>query len=162
MKDIALHTEMFSVQNGLLTPTLKAKRAELRNHFRQQIDQLYSKIHVWKRFQNGCVGMPTYNANCPLLIPPPPFPANSFTYTVISYIVTFGWSVTLKKLSSTRNCALSTQNICCFSYMHRNEEQISLFSLQGFKTQGWHFRRPLYAVIDPEREDFNTCWWQFK
>ncbi|XP_053498435.1 long-chain-fatty-acid--CoA ligase 1b [Ictalurus furcatus] len=46
VKDIALHTEMFSVQNGLLTPTLKAKRAELRNHFRQQIDQLYSKIHV--------------------------------------------------------------------------------------------------------------------
>lgn len=46
VKDIALHTEIFSVQNGLLTPTLKAKRAELRNHFRQQIDQLYSKIHV--------------------------------------------------------------------------------------------------------------------
>ncbi|KAG7324463.1 hypothetical protein KOW79_012479 [Hemibagrus wyckioides] len=46
VKDIALHTEMFSIQNGLLTPTLKAKRAELRNHFRQQIDQLYSKIHM--------------------------------------------------------------------------------------------------------------------
>ncbi|KAM9495090.1 long-chain-fatty-acid--CoA ligase 1b isoform 1-T3 [Clarias gariepinus] len=46
VKDIVLHTEMFSIQNGLLTPTLKAKRAELRNHFRQQIDQLYSKIHM--------------------------------------------------------------------------------------------------------------------
>ncbi|KAB5565433.1 hypothetical protein PHYPO_G00241440 [Pangasianodon hypophthalmus] len=46
VKDIALHTEMFSIQNGLLTPTLKAKRAELRNHFRQQIDQLYSNIHM--------------------------------------------------------------------------------------------------------------------
>ncbi|TSQ35263.1 Long-chain-fatty-acid--CoA ligase 1 [Bagarius yarrelli] len=46
VKDIALHTELFSIQNGLLTPTLKAKRAELRTYFRQQIDQLYSKIHM--------------------------------------------------------------------------------------------------------------------
>uniref|UniRef100_A0A8B9RPJ6 Arachidonate--CoA ligase n=1 Tax=Astyanax mexicanus TaxID=7994 RepID=A0A8B9RPJ6_ASTMX len=46
VKDISLHTEMFSVQNGLLTPTLKAKRADLRNHFRQQIDELYSHIHM--------------------------------------------------------------------------------------------------------------------
>ncbi|XP_027021023.1 long-chain-fatty-acid--CoA ligase 1b [Tachysurus fulvidraco] len=46
VKDITLHSEMFSIQNGLLTPTLKAKRNELRNHFRQQIDQLYSKIHM--------------------------------------------------------------------------------------------------------------------
>ncbi|KAA0709774.1 Long-chain-fatty-acid--CoA ligase 1 [Triplophysa tibetana] len=46
VKDIALHTEMFSVQNGLLTPTLKAKRAELRNCFRKQIDELYSNIKM--------------------------------------------------------------------------------------------------------------------
>ncbi|XP_050964567.1 long-chain-fatty-acid--CoA ligase 1a isoform X1 [Labeo rohita] len=46
VRDITLHMEMFSVQNGLLTPTLKAKRAELRNHFRQQIDQLYAKIKM--------------------------------------------------------------------------------------------------------------------
>ncbi|XP_066523110.1 long-chain-fatty-acid--CoA ligase 1b [Hoplias malabaricus] len=46
VKDIALHTEPFSIQNGLLTPTLKAKRMELRNHFRQQIDQLYSTIKM--------------------------------------------------------------------------------------------------------------------
>ncbi|KAL7858525.1 hypothetical protein AOLI_G00186270 [Acnodon oligacanthus] len=46
VKDIALYTELFSIQNGLLTPTLKAKRADLRNHFRQQIDQLYSNIHM--------------------------------------------------------------------------------------------------------------------
>uniref|UniRef100_A0A8C1V5Q3 Arachidonate--CoA ligase n=1 Tax=Cyprinus carpio TaxID=7962 RepID=A0A8C1V5Q3_CYPCA len=44
--NIALHMEMFSVQNGLLTPTLKAKRTELRNHFREQIDQLYAKIKM--------------------------------------------------------------------------------------------------------------------
>ncbi|CAM4618222.1 unnamed protein product [Leuciscus chuanchicus] len=46
VKDIALHTEMFSIQNGLLTPTLKAKRADLREHFRTQIDQLYSNIKM--------------------------------------------------------------------------------------------------------------------
>lgn len=46
VRDITLHTEMFSVQNGLLTPTLKAKRTELRNHFRQQIDELYAKIKM--------------------------------------------------------------------------------------------------------------------
>ncbi|KAK2817106.1 hypothetical protein Q5P01_025297 [Channa striata] len=46
VRDIALHPEMFSVQNGLLTPTLKAKRAELRSHFRKQIDELYAKIKM--------------------------------------------------------------------------------------------------------------------
>uniref|UniRef100_A0A4W5JJ62 Arachidonate--CoA ligase n=1 Tax=Hucho hucho TaxID=62062 RepID=A0A4W5JJ62_9TELE len=46
VKDITLYTEMFSIQNGLLTPTLKAKRAELRNYFREQIDKLYSKIKM--------------------------------------------------------------------------------------------------------------------
>ncbi|XP_047434405.1 long-chain-fatty-acid--CoA ligase 1a isoform X1 [Mugil cephalus] len=46
VRDIALHTEMFSVQNGLLTPTLKAKRTELRNRFREQIDELYARIKM--------------------------------------------------------------------------------------------------------------------
>ncbi|XP_043094225.1 long-chain-fatty-acid--CoA ligase 1-like [Puntigrus tetrazona] len=46
VKDIALHTEMFSIQNGLLTPTLKAKRTDLRNCFRKQIDELYSNIKM--------------------------------------------------------------------------------------------------------------------
>ncbi|XP_056626580.1 long-chain-fatty-acid--CoA ligase 1a isoform X4 [Triplophysa dalaica] len=46
VRDITLHPEMFSVQNGLLTPTLKAKRAELRRHFGDQIDQLYAKIKM--------------------------------------------------------------------------------------------------------------------
>ncbi|XP_073699397.1 long-chain-fatty-acid--CoA ligase 1a isoform X2 [Garra rufa] len=46
VRDITLHMEMFSVQNGLLTPTLKAKRTELKNYFRQQIDQLYAKIKM--------------------------------------------------------------------------------------------------------------------
>ncbi|XP_076870176.1 long-chain-fatty-acid--CoA ligase 1a isoform X1 [Brachyhypopomus gauderio] len=46
VRDITLHPEMFSVQNGLLTPTLKAKRTELRNHFRDQISQLYARIKM--------------------------------------------------------------------------------------------------------------------
>uniref|UniRef100_A0A8C7YKJ1 Long-chain-fatty-acid--CoA ligase n=1 Tax=Oryzias sinensis TaxID=183150 RepID=A0A8C7YKJ1_9TELE len=46
VRDIALHTEMFSVQNGLLTPTLKAKRTELRNRFREEINELYAKIKM--------------------------------------------------------------------------------------------------------------------
>ncbi|XP_059377977.1 long-chain-fatty-acid--CoA ligase 1-like [Carassius carassius] len=46
VKDIVLHTEMFSIQNGLLTPTLKAKRTDLRSHFRRQIDELYSNIKM--------------------------------------------------------------------------------------------------------------------
>ncbi|XP_063045823.1 long-chain-fatty-acid--CoA ligase 1-like isoform X2 [Engraulis encrasicolus] len=46
VKDIALHNEMFSVENGLLTPTFKAKRADLKNHFREQIDELYSHIKM--------------------------------------------------------------------------------------------------------------------
>uniref|UniRef100_A0A8D3CKB3 Long-chain-fatty-acid--CoA ligase n=1 Tax=Scophthalmus maximus TaxID=52904 RepID=A0A8D3CKB3_SCOMX len=46
VRDIALHPEMFSIQNGLLTPTLKAKRTELRSHFREQIDKLYAKIKI--------------------------------------------------------------------------------------------------------------------
>uniref|UniRef100_A0A8C7U0R5 Arachidonate--CoA ligase n=1 Tax=Oncorhynchus mykiss TaxID=8022 RepID=A0A8C7U0R5_ONCMY len=46
VRDISLHTEMFSVQNGLLTPTLKAKRTDLRSHFREQIDLLYAKIKM--------------------------------------------------------------------------------------------------------------------
>ncbi|XP_077965189.1 long-chain-fatty-acid--CoA ligase 1a isoform X2 [Gasterosteus aculeatus] len=46
VRDIALHPEQFSIQNGLLTPTLKAKRTELRNLFRDQIDELYAKINM--------------------------------------------------------------------------------------------------------------------
>ncbi|NWJ04869.1 ACSL5 ligase, partial [Crypturellus undulatus] len=44
VKDLYIHTEMFSVENGLLTPTLKAKRAELAKLFKNQIEALYSSI----------------------------------------------------------------------------------------------------------------------
>lgn len=46
MKNIYIHTEMFSIQNGLLTPTLKAKRPELKEFFKEQIEQLYSSISM--------------------------------------------------------------------------------------------------------------------
>ncbi|XP_026803480.3 long-chain-fatty-acid--CoA ligase 1a isoform X2 [Pangasianodon hypophthalmus] len=46
VRDIALNPEMFSVKNGLLTPTLKAKRTELRSHFKEQINQLYATIKM--------------------------------------------------------------------------------------------------------------------
>ncbi|NXN95391.1 ACSL5 ligase, partial [Rhinopomastus cyanomelas] len=44
VKDLYIHTELFSVENGLLTPTLKAKRAEVVKVFQKQIDALYSNI----------------------------------------------------------------------------------------------------------------------
>ncbi|NXL47997.1 ACSL5 ligase, partial [Podilymbus podiceps] len=44
VKDLYIHTELFSVENGLLTPTLKAKRAELVKLFQKQIEALYSSM----------------------------------------------------------------------------------------------------------------------
>ncbi|KAM9770473.1 long-chain-fatty-acid--CoA ligase 1a [Menidia menidia] len=46
VRDIALHPEMFTVQNGLLTPTLKSKRPQLQKRFREQIDNLYARIKM--------------------------------------------------------------------------------------------------------------------
>ncbi|XP_032079500.1 long-chain-fatty-acid--CoA ligase 1 isoform X2 [Thamnophis elegans] len=46
IKNIALHSEMFSIENGLLTPTLKAKRPELRKYFSSQIEELYANVHM--------------------------------------------------------------------------------------------------------------------
>ncbi|KAM9715799.1 long-chain-fatty-acid--CoA ligase 5 isoform 1-T4 [Menidia menidia] len=44
VRDVHVHPELFTVENGLLTPTLKAKRAELKVLFQQQIDNLYSSM----------------------------------------------------------------------------------------------------------------------
>ncbi|KAM6441238.1 long-chain-fatty-acid--CoA ligase 1 isoform 1-T3 [Liasis olivaceus] len=46
IKGIALHSEMFSIENGLLTPTLKAKRPELRKYFSSQIEELYANVQM--------------------------------------------------------------------------------------------------------------------
>ncbi|XP_037996921.1 long-chain-fatty-acid--CoA ligase 5 [Motacilla alba alba] len=42
VKDLYIHTELFSVENGLLTPTLKAKRGDLVKFFHKEIEALYS------------------------------------------------------------------------------------------------------------------------
>ncbi|XP_029441498.1 long-chain-fatty-acid--CoA ligase 1 isoform X2 [Rhinatrema bivittatum] len=44
VRDIALYPEMLTVQNGLLTPTMKAKRPELRKFFQSQIEELYASL----------------------------------------------------------------------------------------------------------------------
>lgn len=44
VKDLHLHPEQFTVENGLLTPTLKAKRAEVSKLFKSQIDSLYANM----------------------------------------------------------------------------------------------------------------------
>ncbi|XP_063244280.1 long-chain-fatty-acid--CoA ligase 6 isoform X2 [Bacillus rossius redtenbacheri] len=44
VKDIYLHPDPFSVQNGLLTPTLKSKRPQLKQYFKPQIEDMYSKL----------------------------------------------------------------------------------------------------------------------
>lgn len=43
VKDIVLYPELFSVQNGLLTPTFKNKRPQLRKFFSTKIKELYAK-----------------------------------------------------------------------------------------------------------------------
>uniref|UniRef100_A0A7N8Y0S8 Long-chain-fatty-acid--CoA ligase n=1 Tax=Mastacembelus armatus TaxID=205130 RepID=A0A7N8Y0S8_9TELE len=46
VKAIYIHTELFSVENGLLTPTMKAKSNEIQHLFRPQIDELYAGIKM--------------------------------------------------------------------------------------------------------------------
>ncbi|XP_033852342.3 long-chain-fatty-acid--CoA ligase 1 [Acipenser ruthenus] len=43
VKDLYVHPEMFSICNGLLTPTMKARRADIRKRFQGQISRLYSE-----------------------------------------------------------------------------------------------------------------------
>ncbi|XP_059476454.1 long-chain-fatty-acid--CoA ligase 5 isoform X2 [Neocloeon triangulifer] len=44
VKDIYLHPDPFSVQNGLLTPTMKSKRPQLKKYFKPQIEDMYAKL----------------------------------------------------------------------------------------------------------------------
>uniref|UniRef100_A0A8C0YIY2 Long-chain-fatty-acid--CoA ligase n=1 Tax=Cyprinus carpio carpio TaxID=630221 RepID=A0A8C0YIY2_CYPCA len=42
--NLYLHPDMFTIENGLLTPTLKAKRADLTKFFKVQIESLYANM----------------------------------------------------------------------------------------------------------------------
>nr|CAD7202119.1 unnamed protein product [Timema douglasi] len=44
VKDIYLHPDPFSVQNGLLTPTFKSKRPQLKQYFKPQIEDMYANM----------------------------------------------------------------------------------------------------------------------
>ncbi|CAF1078128.1 unnamed protein product [Rotaria sp. Silwood1] len=44
VKDIYLHPEQFSVENNLITPTMKSKRPEVAKYFEKQIDEMYKYI----------------------------------------------------------------------------------------------------------------------
>jgi len=44
VKDIYLHPEQFSVENNLLTPTMKTKRPELGKYFEKEIEEMYKNI----------------------------------------------------------------------------------------------------------------------
>nr|XP_033798226.1 long-chain-fatty-acid--CoA ligase 5 [Geotrypetes seraphini]XP_033798227.1 long-chain-fatty-acid--CoA ligase 5 [Geotrypetes seraphini] len=44
VKDIYVHSEMLTIENGFLTPTLKAKRVEVSKHFQSHIDNLYANL----------------------------------------------------------------------------------------------------------------------
>ncbi|RUS76771.1 hypothetical protein EGW08_015478 [Elysia chlorotica] len=44
VRDIHIHPELFSVDNGLLTPTFKTKRNDVRKYFAEPIGSMYSKM----------------------------------------------------------------------------------------------------------------------
>jgi long-chain acyl-CoA synthetase len=44
LKDIHIHHILFSIENGLLTPTMKSKRNELQKLFEKQLDRMNSQL----------------------------------------------------------------------------------------------------------------------
>jgi long-chain acyl-CoA synthetase len=44
VKNIHLHNDLFSVENGLLTPTMKAKRPQLTELFKSELDEMYKNL----------------------------------------------------------------------------------------------------------------------
>lgn len=44
VKDIHLHYELFTLENGLLTPTMKSKRPELQKYFQKEIEEMYKNL----------------------------------------------------------------------------------------------------------------------
>jgi long-chain acyl-CoA synthetase len=48
VKNIHLHSELFSLENGLATPTLKLKRINLRMYFQNIVANLYAEADAKK------------------------------------------------------------------------------------------------------------------
>ncbi|KAF9291154.1 hypothetical protein BGZ88_007048 [Linnemannia elongata] len=46
IKRVYLSTDAFTIENGLLTPTLKVKRPQVQKHFEEQIKEMYADIHA--------------------------------------------------------------------------------------------------------------------
>ncbi|XP_020611686.1 long-chain-fatty-acid--CoA ligase 1-like [Orbicella faveolata] len=46
VKKIYLHPDIFSIENGLLTPTFKAKRPEILRTFKEEIERLYEEVEM--------------------------------------------------------------------------------------------------------------------
>uniref|UniRef100_F1KZF3 Long-chain-fatty-acid--CoA ligase n=1 Tax=Ascaris suum TaxID=6253 RepID=F1KZF3_ASCSU len=44
VKDIYVSSERFTIENDLLTPTLKGRRPNIQKHFAEQIEEMYSKL----------------------------------------------------------------------------------------------------------------------
>jgi len=44
VKQLLVEPELFSIENGMLTPTLKAKREKIFKHYEKEINQIYSKL----------------------------------------------------------------------------------------------------------------------
>lgn len=44
VKNIHLHSELFSIENGLLTPTMKSKRNELQKFFKNELEEIYKNL----------------------------------------------------------------------------------------------------------------------
>ena len=43
VRRLALDHEAWSVENGLLTPTFKVKREQMREHYQKRIEELYAQ-----------------------------------------------------------------------------------------------------------------------
>ena len=44
VKGIYLQPELFSIEDGLLTPTMKTKRAAIEKSFKDELEKLYEEI----------------------------------------------------------------------------------------------------------------------
>lgn len=46
VKEIALESQLWSIDNGILTPTMKLKRADCQQKYQTAIDEMYKLVPV--------------------------------------------------------------------------------------------------------------------